>query len=73
MILDIQIKLKNNLYYQRYIRENSYWYKLLNRNPRLFKQFEEEVKKTYHLRTSDRINHALDMIELVENLVSNLK
>ena len=73
MILDIQFKIKNNLYYQRYIREHSNWYKLLNRNPNLFRNFEEEVKTVYHLRTSDKISRALDTIELIENLVSNLK
>ena len=73
MTLDIQFKIKNNLYYQRYIREHSNWYKLLNRNPNLFRNFEEEVKTVYHLRTSDKISRALDTIELIENLVSNLK
>lgn len=73
MILDIQFKIKNNINYQRYIRENSYWYKILNRNPLMFKQFEEEVKTAYHLRTSDRISRTLDTIELIQNVVSTLK
>lgn len=73
MILDIQFKIKNNPNYQKYIRENSYWYKLLNRNPNLFKTFEEEVKTNYHLRATDRISKTLDAIELIQNVVSNLK
>lgn len=73
MILNIQFKIKNNINYQRYIRENSYWYKILNRNPLMFKQFEEEVKTTYHLRTSDKISRTLDTIELIQNVVSTLK
>ena len=36
MNLDIQFKIKNNPNYQRYIRENSYWYKILNRTPEAF-------------------------------------
>ena len=39
MTLDLQFKIKNNPNYLRYIRENSYWYKLLNSNPALFKEF----------------------------------
>ena len=73
MNLDLQFKIRNNPNYQRYIREHSNWYKLLNRNPNLFRNFEEEVKTVYHLRTSDKISRALDTIELIENLVSNLK
>ena len=73
MILDLQFKIKNNPNYQRYIRENSYWYKILNRNPLMFREFEEEVKDRYHLRTSDRISKALDTLELIQNVVSTLK
>ena len=35
MNLETQFKLKNNSLLQKYIRENSYWYKILNRNPEL--------------------------------------
>ena len=73
MTLELQFKIKNNPDYLRYIRENSYWYKILNRNPLMFKTFEEEVKKEYHLRTSDKISRALSTIELLSNVVSNLK
>lgn len=73
MTLEIQFKIKNNINYQKYIRENSYWYKILNRNPFMFKQFEEEVKTAYHLRTTDKISRTLDAIELIQNVVSTLK
>ncbi len=73
MILDIQFKIKNNPNYQKYIRENSYWYKLLNRNLNLFKNFEEEVKTNYHLRTTDKISKTLETIELIQNVVSSFK
>ena len=73
MTLEVQFKLKNNPNYLRYIRENSYWYKLLNRNPSLFNKFEEEVKRIYHLRTSDKISRAISTIEMLTSVVSNLK
>ena len=47
MTLDIQFKIKNDPNYIRYLHENSYWYKFLNRNPSSFKQFEEEMNKEY--------------------------
>jgi len=73
MNLETIIKIKSDAMIQKYIRENSYWYKILNRNPLMFKQFEEEVKTAYHLRTSDKISRTLDTIELIQNVVSTLK
>lgn len=73
MSLEIQFKIKNNPNYLRYLRENSYWYKYLNRNPKLFKQFEEEVKEKYQLRPMDRISKALSTIEMLQSIMSTIK
>ncbi len=73
MILEIQFKIKNNPNYQRYIRDNSYWYKILNRYPELFSEFEEEVKEKYQLRFSDRISKTLENIEMIQSILSTLK
>lgn len=73
MTLDLQFKIKNNPYYIRYLRENSNWYKILNRNPQMFKVFEEEVKDRYELRPSYRISKALDTINMIQNVISSLK
>ena len=73
MNLDTQFKLKNNPVYIKYLRENSYWYKLLNREPTSFKSFEEELKLNYKLRPSDRLSQALDYIEMFETIMSTLK
>ena len=42
MNLSTQFKIKNNPLLQKYIRENSYWYKYLNRNPNLLTEMEKE-------------------------------
>lgn len=73
MTLDIQFKIKNNPNYLRYIRENSYWYKILNREPYSFKNFEEEVKTNYKLRPSDRISNAIETFSLIQNVINSLK
>ena len=73
MILDVQFKLKSNPKYQQYIRENSHWYKILNRNPELFYKFEEKVREDYKLRTSDKISKAISTIEMIQNIVSSMK
>ena len=73
MRLDIQYKLKSNPNYINYLHENSYWYKLLNRNPESVVEFINEVKKNYKLRSTDKITKALDMIELLESVITTLK
>lgn len=73
MILDVQFKLKSNPLFIKYLHENSYWYKMLNRDPEMFNSFVEEVKKNYKLRTSDRINEALNTFEMITNIFSALK
>lgn len=73
MTLDIQFKIKGNQHYQKFIRENSEWYKILNRNPDAFRQFEEVVKETYQLRPTDRISKALDTINMVQTVLSTIR
>lgn len=73
MTLETQYKIRNNPNYQRFLRQNSQWYKYLNRNPASFKAFENTVKEAYSLRLSDRISSAMRTIELLENVFSSLK
>lgn len=73
MTLDIQFKLKSNQNYIRYLRENSYWYKQLNRHPETFKVFEEQVKDHYGLRPTDRLERAIQTFSLLENILSTMK
>ena len=73
MTLDLQYKIKNNPMYQNYLRENSYWYKILNRTPEQFKEFENKAKERYQVRTTDNINKILNAFEMVNSIVSSLK
>ena len=73
MTLDIQFKLKENPNYIKYIRENSHWYKLLTRNPKLFNTFVDEMEVKYKLRPIDKINNALSTIEMMQNIMSTIK
>lgn len=73
MTLDIQFKLKSNPLFIKYLHENSYWYKILNRDPDMFNRFVEEVKKTYRLRSVDKINSALSTFEMISSIFSSLK
>ena len=50
MRIDIQFKIKSNPLYIKYLHENSYWYKILNRNPDMINDFINEAKTNYKLR-----------------------
>ena len=73
MKLDVQFKLKSNPLFIKYLHENSYWYKILNREPNMFNEFVNEVKKNYKLRTSDKINEAINTFEMLTSIFSALK
>ena len=73
MTLEVQFKLKSNPLFIKYLHENSYWYKILNREPDMFNEFVNEVKKNYKLRTTDRINEALNTFEMITSIFSALK
>lgn len=70
MTLETQFKLKSNPLYIKYLHENSYWYKILNRDPYKFSDFVEEVKTNYKLRPSDKLNKALSTFEMISTIVS---
>ena len=73
MSLDIQFKLKSNPLYIKFIHENSYWYKILNRDPNMWGEFVENVKDAYHLRATDKLSNAIDTIDMVTKVISALK
>lgn len=72
MNLDIQFKIKSDANYTKYLRENSYWYKILNRNPEKFSDFVNEMKERYRLRPTDKITDAADKLEFVKTILSVL-
>lgn len=73
MTLDVQFKLKSNPNYINYLRQNSYWYKILNRHPEKVKDFIEEAKTYYGLRPTDRLERAVETISLLQNILSTMK
>lgn len=73
MILDTQFKLKSNPLYIKYLHENSYWYKILNRHPDKFNEFVNEMKLNYKLRPADKLASALSTFEMLSSIVSALK
>ena len=52
---------------------NSYWYKILSRNPNMVNKFIEEAKEYFGLRPTDKINQAINSFEMITNILSALK
>ena len=73
MNLDTIVKLKNNNLLQRYIREHSYYYKILNRNPEFIKNMENDMKKEYKLTVEDKINDFSEKLNLVNTFINMMK
>ena len=73
MNLDIQFKIKNNSRYLQYLRDNSIWYKILNRDPLMFSEFEKKVREQNRIYISDRISKALNTIEMIQNVFTTFK
>jgi hypothetical protein len=73
MSLEVIVKLKNNPLFIKYLHENSYWYKILSRDPFMFDKFTEEVRKNYKLRATDKINDALSTFEMITSIFTTLK
>lgn len=68
-----QIKIRNNPYLYQYLRDNSSWYKALNRDPNSIKQMETEMKNAYKLNLTDKIGNLSQKIEMVRTFIDILR
>ena len=73
MMYDIQNRINSDINLKKYLRENSNWYKRLNRTSESFPYFVEEMKINYKLTTEDKINKTLDNISMLQGFLDVLK
>lgn len=73
MSYEIQNRINSDINLKRFLRENSYWYKSLNRNSNIFPQFVSEMKVKYKLTTNDKINRTIDNISMIQSFLDVLK
>ena len=73
MTYNLQNKINNDINLKRFLRENSYWYKVLNRNENAFIDFVNDMKVKYKLTTSDKINRTIDNIGMLQSFLEVLK
>lgn len=73
MVLQVQFELKKNPYYIAYLRNHSYWYKTLNRDPNQMNNFIKEFKEYNRLEKKAKVSQTLQYIEMLGTIMSSLK
>ena len=73
MTTEVQLKINSDPRLISFIRENPIWYKKLNRNPDLFKEFTMDMKDKYKIKTSDKITKALNNIRMLQAFIDVLR
>lgn len=66
-------KLKQDPKYLKYLRQNSLWYKTLNRYPTKYNEFVKAMKVKYKLRTIDKIDNFVDSVDLITKILDASK
>lgn len=72
MVYDIQKRINDDINLKKFLRENSNWYKELNRSRNSFSFFVREMKINYKLTTEDKINKTIDNISLFQGFLDIL-
>lgn len=69
----LQAKYNEDKKFKRYLDENSNFIKELNRNPEYYKNFIKEMKELYKERPSDKLNDAINTIDIVSSILGTLQ
>lgn len=68
----LQEKYENNKNFKRYLDENSQYVKYLNRNPEYYKEFLRIMKDQYKEKTTDKINDAINTIDIISQVIDTI-
>lgn len=66
-------KLKSDPKYLKFLRQNSSWYKTLNRDPNSYNDFQKAMKEKYKLRTIDKIDNFVTSVDLITKVLDASK
>jgi len=70
---DIRQRINSDINLKKFLRENSNWYKELNRSRDSFSYFVNDMKVKYKLTTEDKINKTIDNISMFQGFLDVLK
>ena len=72
MRIDVLMKLHSDPKMSNYLKQNSNWYKYLNRNPLNYNNFTKTMKEKYKLKVTDKVNKAIENIDTVSSILKVL-
>ncbi len=70
MKVEVLNKLKEDKKFLMFLRQNSDWYKILNRNPEEVDLFIKKMKEKYKLRTIDKVDNIIDGVDLITKILN---
>lgn len=69
MDVGTQYKIKNNQNLKKYLRENSYLYKYLNRGSISLQEIEFKMKEAYKITSQDKFNRFINNINMISKFM----
>ena len=69
----ISYKIFENQKILNHFKENSYYIKYLNRDPKYYKTFLNDMKILYKERVTDKISDTIDNVEMVSEVIDTIK
>ncbi len=73
MQIYLQMQFRENVKSYRQLKENSYYFKELNRGLVDYKKFNEDMKIKYKERVTDKINNVVENMDLISSVLDVLK
>ena len=73
MNIKIQFMLDSDPFIKRYLREHSFYYKEIIRNPDFINNIILLMKKEYRLTMTDKLNKIKDNISMFSNMMDIIK
>ena len=73
MNLNLQYRINQDPRQRQFLRENSYWYKYLNRNESYYKDFINDMKDKYKLKPTDKIKKKVENMDKIRTFLDVLK
>ena len=69
----LQVAFRENPKSYMHLKENSYYFKELNRGLIDYKKFNEDMKIKYKERVTDKINNVVENMDLISSVLDVLK
>lgn len=70
---EVLSKIKEDPKFHTFLRQNSEWYKTLNRDPSTYNDFIKSMKEKYKLRTIDKIDNVITSVDLITKILDASK